>query len=213
MRPRSRSGADGSSPWPGLGVFGKLDRNQIVDQADEARRAVAALSRAMSRALFEVMVRHQQIDRRAPPPSRICAASARSRPASSAGAQPRATADLRSCRSRSPARRARRRRSRRRIARRRSRGSSADRAERAHRGKAGSRLGVRAGARHRRVRPGRCRSRSPRPARDSRRDRSSAIVASAGIMESQAALAAHVSLRRDDRRRPVRASRIREPHS
>ena len=44
------------------GVFGKLHRNQIVDQADKARPAAPLEPRDQPAAL-EMMVRHQQIDR------------------------------------------------------------------------------------------------------------------------------------------------------
>ena len=47
----------------GLGIFRKLDRYQIVDQTDKARRAALFQPREET-APFEVMVGDQQIDRR-----------------------------------------------------------------------------------------------------------------------------------------------------
>ena len=64
----------------GLGVFGKFDRDQVVDQADEASHATLLHPRDQA-AFFQMVMRDQQIDRRRLPRSR--ANSACSRPASS----------------------------------------------------------------------------------------------------------------------------------
>ena len=138
-----------------LRVFGKLDRDQVVDQADEARPAARFQARDQS-ALFEMVVRDQQIDGAAGL-SRSMPNSRRSLPASSARRARRAIRRTRrSCsRGSSGPRQAAP------ISRTKSsairRGSSASLPSGVSAAKTPASRS-RSGARHRRARPGRCRS-------------------------------------------------------